>query len=246
MGGVDKLAWPRRRPPAPRAHPRRRSRRRPGVERDRRRDRAGRDATTWRGAPWLPARVDAVVAGGATRQDSVAAGFARPGGPASRTRPATRVVLVHDGARPLVADGLVARRRRRRRRRTARPSRSCPVAETVKRIDGDRIVATVDRATLALAQTPQGVRRGAPARGARRRRARPTGTWTDEAALLEACRIAVHVVPGDPVQPQGDRARRSRPRRRRSSRPAAARPADGHRPRQPPVRAGRSRCASAA
>ncbi len=26
-----------------------------------------------------------------------------------------------------------------------------------------------------------------------------TGTWTDEAALLEACRIAVHAVPGDPT-----------------------------------------------
>ena len=57
----------------------------------------------------------------------------------------------------------------------------------------------MDRATLAPAQTPQGVRRGTPARGARRPPAAATGPWTDEAALLEACRIPVHVVPGDPT-----------------------------------------------
>ena len=54
----------------------------------------------------------------------------------------------------------------------------------------------------------------------------------------------VHVVPGDSDEPQGDAARRPRrgPRRRARADPPVRR-ASGHRPRQPPVRAGRRRCA---
>ena len=76
-----------------------------------------------------------------------------------------------------------------------------PVAETVKRVDGDRIVGDRGpREALAAAQTPQGVRRDAAPRGARPIHAPPDRpTWTDEAALLEACSIPVHVVPGDPT-----------------------------------------------
>jgi 2-C-methyl-D-erythritol 2,4-cyclodiphosphate synthase len=73
-----------------------------------------------------------------------------------------------------------------------------PVAETLKRIDGDMITATVDRSGLATAQTPQGVRRGLLRTALASPEARDR-TWTDEAALLEACRIAVHAVPGDPA-----------------------------------------------
>ena len=83
---------------------------------------------------------------------------------------------------------------------TGRRSRSCP---SPRRSSASRTIgstATVDRSDLVAAQTPQGVRRDAPPRGARvRGRRRRTGTWTDEAALLEACTIAVHVVPGDPA-----------------------------------------------
>jgi 2-C-methyl-D-erythritol 4-phosphate cytidylyltransferase/2-C-methyl-D-erythritol 2,4-cyclodiphosphate synthase len=72
------------------------------------------------------------------------------------------------------------------------------VTETVKRVEGALVVATVERAELATAQTPQGVRHGLLR--AAYERFPPDGpeTWTDEAALLEACRIPVHVVPGDP------------------------------------------------
>ena len=73
-----------------------------------------------------------------------------------------------------------------------------PVGETLKRISGDRIEATIDRTELVAAQTPQGVRRGLLRDALTRAMARDE-TWTDEAALLEACRIAVHVVPGDPA-----------------------------------------------
>jgi 2-C-methyl-D-erythritol 4-phosphate cytidylyltransferase / 2-C-methyl-D-erythritol 2,4-cyclodiphosphate synthase len=69
--------------------------------------------------------------------------------------------------------------------------------ETVKRIDGGLVAGTVDRTTLGTAQTPQGIRRSVW-RAAEAHPAAADGTWTDEAALLEACKIDVHVVPGDP------------------------------------------------
>ena len=59
--------------------------------------------------PWLPSKVRAVVVGGARRQDSVAAGFAALES-AVPDPDGNRVVLVHDGARPVVRPG--ARRAR--------------------------------------------------------------------------------------------------------------------------------------
>jgi 2-C-methyl-D-erythritol 4-phosphate cytidylyltransferase/2-C-methyl-D-erythritol 2,4-cyclodiphosphate synthase len=147
-------------------------------------------------APWLPGRVTAVVAGGATRQQSVAAGVRRldADDPAGRDRP----VLVHDGARPLVSPALVmAVAEATERHGAALPVQ--PVAETLKRVGDGLVLATVDRSTLAAAQTPQGARRGLlldawiafPPDGPRE--------FTDEAALLEACKIPVHAIPGEPA-----------------------------------------------
>ena len=150
---------------------------------------------TLSGAAWLPSRVVAVVAGGARRQDSVIAGFVAL--EAAVPDPAgVRVVLVHDGARPIVRPTLVAA--------TVAAAEAhgaaipvLPIVDTVKRLDDGRVVATVDRSTLAAAQTPQAARR-AILRAALADPRSADGTWTDEAALLEACRIPVHVVPGDP------------------------------------------------
>jgi len=142
-------------------------------------------------AAWLPPRA-AVVPGADRRQESVAAGIAEieRGGP-----PSERVVLVHDGARPAVTGGLVTRVI------DAVASHGAaipivPVVETLKRIDGDVIGETIDRDGMGAAQTPQGARLGL-LRSAYERYP-PDGpiTFTDEAALLEACTIPVHVVPG--------------------------------------------------
>jgi 2-C-methyl-D-erythritol 4-phosphate cytidylyltransferase/2-C-methyl-D-erythritol 2,4-cyclodiphosphate synthase len=147
------------------------------------------------GAAWLPATVRAVVPGGARRQDSVRAGFdaleALVPDP-----PGDRVVLIHDGARPVIPGSLVTDLVAAARRYGAAIP-VLPVAETVKRVDGDRVVETIDRTFLSVAQTPQAVRR-ALWRRAIADRAAIDHEWTDEAALLEACTIEVHAVAGDP------------------------------------------------
>ena len=82
---------------------------------------------------------------------------------------------------------------------TARALPVLPVAETLKRVGEGVVLDTVDRSHLAAAQTPQGARRGLlldawatfPPDGPRE--------FTDEAALLEACTIPVHAIPGEPT-----------------------------------------------
>jgi 2-C-methyl-D-erythritol 4-phosphate cytidylyltransferase/2-C-methyl-D-erythritol 2,4-cyclodiphosphate synthase len=72
-----------------------------------------------------------------------------------------------------------------------------PVAETLKRLDGDVVGATVDRADVVAAQTPQGVRRTILERAYASYSPHGPETWTDEASLLEACRIPVHAISGE-------------------------------------------------
>ena len=156
-------------------------------------------------AAWLNDRVVAVVAGGERRHESVAAGLAALDGLDEDERPVAakvsaledRVVLVHDGARPLVSAELVAAVAAAAQEHGAAIP-VLPVAETVKRVEAGVIVGTVDRTTLATAQTPQGVRRGLLRAAFDRFPASGPETWTDEAALLEACRIPVHAIPGEP------------------------------------------------
>ena len=158
-------------------------------------------------ADWLPRSVIAVVAGGDRRQESVHAGFvALDGADADEAG----VILVHDAARPLVAADLIAAVVEA----TARHGAAIPivpVAETLKRIDGDRVGETIDRTGVGAAQTPQGVRRSLLREAYARFAPDGVRTFTDEASLLEACSIAVHVVPGDPgnlkVTLPGDLAR---------------------------------------
>jgi 2-C-methyl-D-erythritol 4-phosphate cytidylyltransferase / 2-C-methyl-D-erythritol 2,4-cyclodiphosphate synthase len=147
-------------------------------------------------APWLPARVDAVVAGGATRQASVAAGvrYIDALDPAGGERP----VLIHDGARPLVSAALVeAVAAAVARHGAAIPV--VPVAETLKRVGDGMVHETVDRSALAVAQTPQGARRRLLLEAWARFPPDGPPEFTDEAALLEACTIPVHAIPGEAV-----------------------------------------------
>jgi 2-C-methyl-D-erythritol 2,4-cyclodiphosphate synthase len=164
-------------------------------------------------APWLPDAVVAVVAGGERRQESVAAGVAalaeapvvedvgakvgaKIGATPVSAGPLDPVILVHDAARPLVSPALV----RAVAQATATYGAAIPVvpvAETLKRLNGEWVGATVDRADVVAAQTPQGVRRSLLERAYAAFPPDGPETWTDEASLLEACRIAVHAISGE-------------------------------------------------
>jgi 2-C-methyl-D-erythritol 4-phosphate cytidylyltransferase/2-C-methyl-D-erythritol 2,4-cyclodiphosphate synthase len=142
-------------------------------------------------AAWLPAGT-AVVAGGPRRQESVAAGFAEL---ERQGIGEDRVVLVHDGARPAVGVPLVQRVAAATRKHGA----AIPlvrIVETLKRVDGDLVAGTVAREGIAAAQTPQGVRAGLLRAAYARFPPHAEATFTDEAALLEACSIPVHAIRG--------------------------------------------------
>lgn len=89
------------------------------------------------------------AAGGARRQDSVRAGLD------VLAREAPAAVLVHDAVRPFASSALVGRvAAAAARGRSVVPA--VPAADTLKRVDGGRVVETLDRSALVAAQTPQG------------------------------------------------------------------------------------------
>jgi len=135
-------------------------------------------------------KIAAVVRGGRRRQDSVRRGFARV--PAD----SAGVVLVHDGARPLVGPQVIGRVIREAVRRGAAVP-VLPVEDTIKEAVGGRVVRTVDRANLYRAQTPQGFSYSVLAKGLLRA-ARERLTVTDDAALAELAGAEVAAVAGDP------------------------------------------------
>jgi 2-C-methyl-D-erythritol 4-phosphate cytidylyltransferase len=138
------------------------------------------------------AKVTEVVAGGPSRQASVAAGLrALPEGPG--------YVAVHDAARPLVGPGAVDRLLELLAAAgVAGVVPGVPVADTIRRVDPDqRSAGIVDRERLRAMQTPQLFVREL-LEEAHRLALRDGVEATDEAALVERAGHPVQVVPGDP------------------------------------------------
>jgi 2-C-methyl-D-erythritol 4-phosphate cytidylyltransferase len=129
------------------------------------------------------------VAGGRERQDSMRAGLAAlPEG--------VEWVAIHDAARPLVSADAV-RRVIAAARETGAAILALPVRDTIKRVQGGRIVETPPRAECWAAQTPQ-VFRVEILREALAKADAEGRLGTDDAQLVEALGIAVHVVTGEP------------------------------------------------
>jgi 2-C-methyl-D-erythritol 4-phosphate cytidylyltransferase/2-C-methyl-D-erythritol 2,4-cyclodiphosphate synthase len=131
-----------------------------------------------------------VVAGGATRQASVAAGLAQ-------LAPEIGVVLVHDSARPFTPSALFDAVIARVRSSGAGVVPGLPVADTLKRTDAGLALETVDRSVLAAVQTPQGFPR-AELDAAYAAAASAAVDYTDDAALFAAAGHPVQVIEGDP------------------------------------------------
>jgi len=129
-----------------------------------------------------------VVAGGATRQESVALALAA-------LDDEVDVVLVHDAARPLAPSELVDRVAAAVQEGAPAVVPGLPVTDTVKRVDASGVVTeTLDRTALRTVQTPQGFRRQVLAQ-AHAADSEP-GTATDDAALVERLGRPVRMVVG--------------------------------------------------
>jgi len=132
-------------------------------------------------------KVVACVTGGSTRAESVRNALAEVGQEAL-------VILVHDAARPLLTDEVVERVLGPLAEGVDGVVPALPVPDTLKRVEGDRVVETVSRDGLVGAQTPQAFL--APAlRGAF---AGDISRATDCASLVERTGGRVVIVDGDP------------------------------------------------
>lgn len=125
-------------------------------------------------------------AGGARRQDSVAAGLDALG--------PCDWVLVHDGARPCLDAHLIAAALEAARE-TGAAAPGLPVADTIKQVDSaGLVVQTVPRDGLWAVQTPQAFRYAI----LRAACGGPQDEATDDALLVERLGVAVRVFPGSP------------------------------------------------
>lgn len=130
-----------------------------------------------------------VVVGGQERRDSVWQGL-------QEVSAGTELVMIHDAARPFIShrliDACVAAIRRHGAAVVARP-----VADTLKRADADgAVAATVERAGLWGAQTPQGFRTDIIMDAYARAVAEQWET-TDDAAVVERAGRRVTLVEGE-------------------------------------------------
>ncbi len=135
-----------------------------------------------------------MVEGGEHRQDSVASALSRTAADPED------IVLVHDAVRPLVTPEIIANVIEAAHQHGAAIA-GWPAVDTVKQVErtagGAVIKATIPRASIVMAQTPQGFRYdllkkafdGAVADGF---------LGTDEASLIERAGLPVVVVMGSP------------------------------------------------
>ena len=130
-------------------------------------------------------KVTACVTGGATRTESVRVGVAEVPEDAA-------VILIHDAARPVLPDEVIGRVIEALGEGFDGAVPALPVADTVKRVDGDVVVETVDRSTLVTVQTPQ-----AFVASTFRRCVESAEASTDCASLVEQAGGRVRIVEGD-------------------------------------------------
>ncbi|PHZ86349.1 bifunctional 2-C-methyl-D-erythritol 4-phosphate cytidylyltransferase/2-C-methyl-D-erythritol 2,4-cyclodiphosphate synthase [Paremcibacter congregatus] len=128
------------------------------------------------------------VFGGDTRQQSVIRGLE------SLAMHEPDLVLIHDAARPFISprhiEDIIAAAEEH-----GAVIPTLPVVNTVKQISGQHITGTIDRSSLARAQTPQAFRFKLIYMAHLRTAA--TTPLTDDCAVAEACGIRVTTVPGE-------------------------------------------------
>ena len=132
-------------------------------------------------------KVEKIIFGGATRTESVLAGV-------SSIRRDARIVLVHDGARPLVTEEIIYDAMHKAALYSA-AAPAIPVTDTIKETQQDVVVRTPDRARLAAVQTPQAF---VPEilKAALTAAVRDGKEYTDDCAAVEAMGVCVRLSKG--------------------------------------------------
>lgn len=133
-------------------------------------------------------KLAAVISGGEERSHSVARALE------VLSQDQVDIILVHDGARPLVTPAEITRVIEKARQ-TGAALLALPISETVKEVEGERVLRTVDRRRLYLAQTPQAFRADI-LREAYARAMREGVVASDDAALVERYGWPVSIVQG--------------------------------------------------
>jgi 2-C-methyl-D-erythritol 4-phosphate cytidylyltransferase len=131
-------------------------------------------------------KVSSVVTGGASRSESVREALAEVADDAA-------VVLVHDAARPLVPEAVIERVLAPLSEGWDGVVPAVPLSDTVKRVEGDRVVETLPRGELVAVQTPQAF----IASVLREALAGDVSEASDCASMVEARGGHVKVVEGD-------------------------------------------------
>jgi 2-C-methyl-D-erythritol 4-phosphate cytidylyltransferase len=131
-------------------------------------------------------KVSSCVTGGDSRSESVRLALAEVPGDAA-------VVLVHDAARPLLPDAVIERVLAPLGEGWDGAVPGLPVSDTIKRMEGERVVETLPRDELTAVQTPQAF--VAPA--LREALSGDLADASDCASLVEARGGRIKVVEGD-------------------------------------------------
>ncbi len=127
------------------------------------------------------------VAGGASRQDTVARALAE-------VPSTTELVVVHDAVRPVIELEMIHRVVDEARRNGA-AILGIPSVDTIKQVERQKILSTIPRERIVLAQTPQAFRYEILREACDR--AAADGFWgTDESSLVERLGHEVHVLMG--------------------------------------------------
>ena len=133
-------------------------------------------------------KVKAVVAGGASRQESVNLGL-------NALSDKVKLAAVHDGARPLITWQVIDRAVRAANSYGA-AAPAIPVKDTIKVVHGGIVKETPDRKHLYAVQTPQ-VFDIDLLRGALKKAAEDGAEVTDDCSAVERLGMSVKIVEGD-------------------------------------------------
>ena len=127
-----------------------------------------------------------VVLGGETRQGSIANAL-------GELQPESQIVLVHDAARALAPTSLFASVAASVRQTKLSSLPVMRVVDTIKRIEGETVLETVDREVLRSAQTPQGFLTSDLIAAY----AAAETDFTDDAALMQSAGHRILAIDGD-------------------------------------------------